>query len=69
MSVAIPGSIIDCAQSRELQAYLAGQIGRALTLFEVDEIVIYDDNMNTGDGKTNPSLYLARVLQYLETPQ
>ena len=31
------------AQSRELQALLAGQIARALAVFCVDEVVIYDD--------------------------
>ena len=30
VSIALPGSIIQNAQSRELRTYLAGQVGRAL---------------------------------------
>lgn len=41
VSVALPGSIVDNAQSPELRTYLAGQIGRALAVFNVDEVVIF----------------------------
>lgn len=61
------------------------QIGRALAIFNIDEVVIFNDststaennnetvvgefkgagNRNFGDG----NVFLARVLQYLETPQ
>eukprot|EP00466_Bigelowiella_natans_P001250 jgi/Bigna1/89093/estExt_fgenesh1_pg.C_430094 len=48
------------AQSSELRTYLVGQIARALTIFEVDE----------GSSKrSDPNVFMARVLQYLETPQ
>ena len=43
MSVAIPGSIVANAQSRELRTYLVGQIARSLAIFNIDEVVIYDD--------------------------
>lgn len=43
MSVALPGSILDNAQSPELRTYLAGQIARACTIFCVDEIVVFDE--------------------------
>jgi predicted SPOUT superfamily RNA methylase MTH1 len=49
-----------------------------LAIYNVDEVIIYDekarnafaaseDNAHTGSGSSN--LFLARVLQYLETPQ
>ncbi|KAJ1983775.1 hypothetical protein H4R34_001063 [Dimargaris verticillata] len=44
VSIALPGSIIDNAQTAELRTYLAGQIGRAAAVFNVDEIVVYDDH-------------------------
>jgi len=78
VSVAIPGSICDNAQSPELRSYLAGQVARALSIFNVDEVVIFNDNPGVKikgsafEGvtkKTNPNIVLARILQYLETPQ
>lgn len=43
LSVALPGSILDNAQSPELRTYLAGQIARACAIFRVDEIVVFDE--------------------------
>ncbi len=84
VSVALPGSILDNAQSPELRTYLAGQVARAIAVFNVDEIVVFDDEGTTadatGDGSTEGEftgigkrgkgcLQLARILQYLECPQ
>ncbi|KAM4663342.1 uncharacterized protein O3C94_011564 [Discoglossus pictus] len=79
LSVALPGSIMDNAQSPELRTYLAGQIARACAVFCVDEIVVFDE---TGEGsksvegdfegvgkKGQACVQLARILQYLECPQ
>ncbi|VDM41842.1 unnamed protein product [Toxocara canis] len=43
LSIALPGSILNNAQSPELRTYLAGQIARAATVFCVDEVVIFDE--------------------------
>lgn len=43
VSVALPGSVLDNAQSAELRTYLAGQIARACVVFCVDEIVVFDE--------------------------
>ena len=82
VTLALPGSIITNAQTRELQTYLAGQIGRTLAIFNIDEVVVFDDglakskssaaaesDMGREDRKWNPNVFLARILQYLETPQ
>ncbi|XP_053329301.1 uncharacterized protein LOC128503280 [Spea bombifrons] len=79
LSVALPGSIMDNAQSPELRTYLAGQIARACAIYCVDEIVIFDE---TGEGsksvegsfegvgkKGQGCVQMARILQYLECPQ
>eukprot|EP00079_Xenopus_tropicalis_P027720 XP_012822079.1 PREDICTED: putative methyltransferase C9orf114 homolog isoform X2 [Xenopus tropicalis] len=79
VSVVLPGSIMDNAQSPELRTYLAGQIARACAIFCIDEIVIFDE---TGEGsksvegnfegvgkKGQACVQLARILQYLECPQ
>ncbi|KAI9758181.1 MAG: hypothetical protein M4579_003155 [Chaenotheca gracillima] len=46
LSVALPGSIISNAQTHELKTALAGHIARALAVFCVDEVVIFDDGQN-----------------------
>uniref|UniRef100_A0A4W3HWW9 28S rRNA (uridine-N(3))-methyltransferase n=1 Tax=Callorhinchus milii TaxID=7868 RepID=A0A4W3HWW9_CALMI len=76
VSVALPGSVLDNAQSPELRTYLAGQIARACTVFCVDEIVVFDEqgeDVKSVEGefrgvgkKGHGSVQLARILQYLE---
>ncbi|XP_006024397.1 putative methyltransferase C9orf114 homolog isoform X1 [Alligator sinensis] len=79
ISVALPGSILNNAQSPALRTYLAGQIARACTIFRVDEIVVFDEEEEGsrsvegefhGIGKKGQAcVQLARILQYLECPQ
>ncbi|XP_013164898.1 PREDICTED: putative methyltransferase C9orf114 [Papilio xuthus] len=82
ISIAIPGSILENAQSAELRTYLAGQIARAACIFCVDEVIVYDDigdKLNTKKSKLEDAeglkiarkscVQLARILQYLECPQ
>ncbi|KAH9503307.1 putative methyltransferase C9orf114 [Bulinus truncatus] len=78
VSIALPGSILDNAQSMELRAYLAGQIARAAAVFNVDEIVIFDEMNQTSQDVTQFSglkkpgygnTQLFHILQYLECPQ
>lgn len=38
ISIAVPGSILENAQSHELRTYLAGQIARAACIYCVDEV-------------------------------
>lgn len=53
LSVALPGSIIANAQSPELKIALAGQIARALAVFCVDEVVIFDDGQVEKTSKSH----------------
>jgi predicted SPOUT superfamily RNA methylase MTH1 len=46
LSIAIPGSIVSNAQTTELRTYLIGQIARACTVYHVDEIIVFDDNLS-----------------------
>lgn len=39
VSIAVPGSILDNAQTPELRTYLAGQIARAACIYKVDEVL------------------------------
>eukprot|EP00421_Protoceratium_reticulatum_P031820 CAMPEP_0168468354 /NCGR_PEP_ID=MMETSP0228-20121227/57663_1 /TAXON_ID=133427 /ORGANISM="Protoceratium reticulatum, Strain CCCM 535 (=CCMP 1889)" /LENGTH=431 /DNA_ID=CAMNT_0008484109 /DNA_START=22 /DNA_END=1314 /DNA_ORIENTATION=+ len=74
LSLALPSSIIENAQSGELKALLVGQIARALTIFSIDEVVIYEDRSdspqsNDSEGLSRAMAFFVRNLQYLETPQ
>ncbi|OAX83741.1 hypothetical protein ACJ72_01898 [Emergomyces africanus] len=81
LSIALPGSIIANAQSHDQKTFLVGSIARALAVFCVDEVVIFDDDVrqtrsnayhNTNEDEytaySDPSHFLAHVLSYLETP-
>ncbi|XP_023231341.1 putative methyltransferase C9orf114 homolog [Centruroides sculpturatus] len=80
LSIALPGSILDNAQTAELQTLLAGQIARAATIFNVDEIVVFDETGSLHKSEKNAetliygdkgysNIQLSRILQYLECPQ
>eukprot|EP00820_Chromera_velia_P021354 Cvel_29899.t1-p1 / transcript=Cvel_29899.t1 / gene=Cvel_29899 / organism=Chromera_velia_CCMP2878 / gene_product=Uncharacterized protein C9orf114 homolog, putative / transcript_product=Uncharacterized protein C9orf114 homolog, putative / location=Cvel_scaffold4175:6686-10814(+) / protein_length=315 / sequence_SO=supercontig / SO=protein_coding / is_pseudo=false len=79
LSVALPTSILVNAQTPEKQAQLVGQIGRIMTIFGVQELVVYEDiaaNMiddkggACDEGKFSKWMaFFVRNLQYLETPQ
>lgn len=80
VSIAVPGSILDNAQTNELKAYLTGQVARSAAVFCIDEIVVYDSNGSmvrenseddSGTSESMPycNLKMARMLQYMECPQ
>ncbi|KAG5439565.1 hypothetical protein PCANB_002141 [Pneumocystis canis] len=77
VSVALPGSIIANSQGLELKTLLAGQIARALAIFCVDEIIVFNESgksktsdFSEKDNNTNdPNVFLTHLLQYIETPQ
>ena len=72
VSVAVPGSILDNAQSDELRTYLAGQVARSMVIFKVDEVIIFRDGTAPELGvkkKRDSTAQMAKILQYLETPQ
>lgn len=71
VTVALPVSIITQVQTRELKTFLIGQIARCLAIHKVDEVVIYADGVvdeSSMEMESNPCLFLARLLQYAETP-
>lgn len=78
VSIAVPGSILDNAQTDNLRNKLASQIARAACIYQIDEIIVYDDQgAINDDGRENGELeearagclQLARLLQYCECPQ
>ncbi|KAH8885669.1 DUF171-domain-containing protein [Thozetella sp. PMI_491] len=78
VSVAVPTSIISDCTSREQMSVNAGRIARALAIFSIDEVVIFDDSptdsrppdadLDAFTGETDPAHFLEHILSYLETP-
>lgn len=77
ISIALPASIILNAQTSELKAYLIGQIARCAAIFNVNEIVVFDEFCTEGnynddeceDDKITCVRQMANLLRYLECPQ
>ncbi|KIZ00333.1 Uncharacterized protein MNEG_7627 [Monoraphidium neglectum] len=70
VTMAVPGSIIDNTQNFEMANFVAGQVARTAAVFNVDELVVVDDTPQRKDGTVGAgAAFLARVCQYLETPQ
>eukprot|EP00798_Chlamydomonas_sp_ICE-L_P003975 gene3975-14054_t len=75
LSIALPGSIIEDVETVELATAICGQVARTAAAYCVDEIILYDDGGQTDaeENAANPTIsaataFMARVLQYLETP-
>lgn len=70
ISLALPSSLVRYAQSRELKTYLVGQIARACSMHEVDEIIVFVDSPMEllNDPEKGPSVFICKLLQYLEAP-
>jgi len=73
VSIAVPGSILNNPQTPELRTYLAGQIARAAAVFCIDEVVIFEDELDMdnedSEHRSRGSEQLSKILQYLECPQ
>eukprot|EP00347_Sterkiella_histriomuscorum_P015809 403355602 len=75
ISIVVPSSIIDNAQSLELKTYLVGQIAKACGHFGVNEIIVYSNDRQqhmknlVGDTRTTTTEFFVKNLEYIETPQ
>ncbi len=67
LSIAIPASIVDDIPHKRDKTLMVGLIGRAASIFRVNEIIVYRDMPNT-DQKESSEL-IADILSYMETPQ
>ena len=67
ISIAIPASVVsDTPHLREKTSKI-GLIGRAVAIFRVDEIIIYQDNLKI--DQTVEMNLIALLLSYMEAPQ
>ncbi|KAI6659996.1 Methyltransferase [Oopsacas minuta] len=71
VSIALPGSILSSVPTDELKTYVIGQVARAAALFNISELIIFNE-MSTNPqalSARNINLMFVHVLKYLETPQ
>jgi len=55
--MAVPGSIVANCQTRELRTQITGQIARAATIYHVDEIIVFDDQLSRKQTSTRNNYY------------
>ena len=68
VSVALPSSLITHAITYELKTMLVGQIARAVAVYGVSEVVVYEDSEKSGGEFSSDVEFFCRNLEYLETP-
>ena len=69
LSIFIPNSFLSESKDLKIRTYKVGILGRALAIFQADNVVIYnDDNVRNEDGAEDGE-FIAEVLNYMNTPQ
>lgn len=67
LSIAFPSSIFDYVPTPQLEAYLVGQIARAAVVFNVTEIIIFNEAET--DESREKQARLVKLFEYAECPQ
>lgn len=67
LSIAIPASIVEDTPHLREKTYKIGQIGRASSIFRVEQIIIYSDK--TEHNQTKEADLVASILKYMDIPQ
>ena len=69
LSIFIPNSFLSESKDLKVRTYKVGVLGRALAVFQADNVVIYnDDHMKNEDGESDGA-FMAEVLSFMDTPQ
>ncbi|MEM3755180.1 MAG: putative RNA uridine N3 methyltransferase, partial [Candidatus Bathyarchaeia archaeon] len=66
VSIAIPASLVEDTPHLREKTYKVGLIGRAASIFRVEEIIIYPDILNK--NQENDMEFIFSALKYMETP-
>lgn len=67
LSIAIPASIVEDTPHLREKTYKIGQIGRASSIFRVEQIMIYFDKRD--HDQTKEAEFIAAILNYMDIPQ
>lgn len=69
LSIFIPNSFLSESKDLKIRTYKVGILGRALAIFQADNVVIYNDNHVRNEDGENDGSFIAEVLSYMNTPQ
>ncbi|WP_407455019.1 putative RNA uridine N3 methyltransferase [Methanobrevibacter sp.] len=69
LSIFIPNSFLSESKDLKIRTYKVGILGRALAIFQADNVVIYnDDHVKNEEGEIDGE-FIAEILSYMNTPQ
>lgn len=68
LSIAFPSSIFSNVPTPQLEAYLVGQIARAAVVFNVSEVIIFEESEDLKGGVSRTDR-LVKLFEYAECPQ
>ncbi|WP_297826379.1 putative RNA uridine N3 methyltransferase [uncultured Methanobrevibacter sp.] len=69
LSIFIPNSFLSESKDLKIRTYKVGILGRALAIFQADNVVIYNDNHEKNEDGENDGSFIAEILSYMNTPQ
>ena len=69
LSIFIPNSFLSESKDQKVRTYKVGILGRALGVFQVDNVVIYNDNHIKNEDGENDGKFIAEILNFMNTPQ
>lgn len=69
LSIFIPNSFLSESKDQKVRTYKVGILGRALGVFQVDNVVIYNDNHIKNEDGENDGEFIAEILNFMNTPQ
>ena len=65
----IPNSFLAETNDLKLKTYKVGIIGRALAVFRVNKVIIYNDSSFNDERGSKDAKFIYDVLSYMNTPQ
>lgn len=69
ISVLLPASLVSDASDLKQKTFKIGQVGRALAIFRVKHVWIYEDSEPKVRDSTKEIELISTLLRYMETPQ
>ena len=69
LSIFIPNSFLSESKDLKIRTYKVGILGRALAIFQADNVVIYNDNHSKNEDGELDGDFIAEILSYMNTPQ
>ena len=69
LSIFIPNSFLSESKDLKVRTYKVGILGRALAVFQADNVVIYNDDYVKNEDGESDGAFMAEVLRFMDTPQ